>query len=104
MSSNVTAGEVVSATRKYSNKDNAGRKFNISADVNISNGKVTSINNGTFTKADEPTNGSGNFSKGENWMSVNFNNFSEYSIKEAFEAILDFEKDVNESVNSLSEE
>lgn len=101
---NVTAGDFVSATRKYSNKDNTQRKFNITADVNIANGKVTAFNNGSLTKVDEPTNGSGNFSKGENWMSFNSNNLSDNDSKEAFEALIDFVKDVNESVTSMPEE
>lgn len=101
---NVTAGDFVSATRKYSNKDNAERLFNISADVNIANGKVTSINNGSLTKASEPTNGSANFSKGENWISYNANNLSDSDAKQAFDAILEFVKDVEESVTSQTEE
>ena len=101
---NVTAGDFVSATRKYSNKDNAERLFNISADVNIANGRVTNFNNGSLTKASEPTNGSANFSKGENWISYNANNLSDNDSKEAFEAVIDFVKDVNESVTSQTEE
>lgn len=101
---NVTAGDYVSATRKYSNKDNSERKFNISADVNIADGKVTNVNNGSVTKIDEPTNGSANFSKGEGWVSFNANNLSEKDTREAFEAAMDFVKDVNESVTSMEAE
>lgn len=101
---NVTAGDIVSATRKYSNKDNEGRLFNISADVNIKGNKASAFNNGQVVKKDEPTNGSANFSKGESWMSFNSNNLSDEETSQAFIASMDFMKDVEDSVTSQSAE
>lgn len=97
----VTAGEVVSATRKYSNKDDADRRFNISADVNIRNGNAVHFNNGSLTSVVEPASGSANFSKGEGWFSLNANNLTDNEAKEAFDAILDFIAYVNEDVESI---
>lgn len=98
--STVTAGDVISATRKYSNKDNEDRKYNITADVSIANGKVNQFSNGTLASKDEPSNGSANFSKGEAWISFNANNLSDTEVKEAFESIMDFASAVEESVSS----
>lgn len=97
----VTAGDIVSATRRYSNKDNADRKFNISADVNIQNGKAVNFNNGSVTKKDEPVNGSANFSKGEGWLSFNSNNLSDAETKSAFSDVMDFMSDVESNVESI---
>lgn len=102
--SNVTAGDFISATRKYSNKDNAERIFNINADVEIKNNQVITINKGSVTKATEATNGNATFSKGENWISFNANNLSSEEQKEAFEAILGFIADVEENVKTINEE
>ena len=103
---NVTAGDFVAATRKYSNKDEEGRKFDISADVNISNGKVTSFSNGMLVKREDPSYGTGNFSRGDGdtWMSFNLSNFNISESKEAFNAVLDFVEAVNEDVKSQSVE
>lgn len=98
----VTAGDVVSATVKYTNKDNADRKFDISADVNISNGKVTNFNNGELRKKDSSEFSNANFnSSGDNaYFNYNCNNLSEEESKEAFVAIYDFISDVNRSVTT----
>lgn len=48
----VTAGDIVSATVKYSNKDSEGRDFDLSADVNISGKRVQSISGGSARTSD----------------------------------------------------
>lgn len=97
----VTAGEIVSATRQYSNKDDANRKFNITADVSIKNGKVINFNNGSLIVLDVPATGSANFSQGEGWLSFNTNNLTDEEVKEAFDATLVFMNDVRNNVDSL---
>lgn len=101
---NVTAGDFLSITRKYSNKDKEGRIFDVSADVNIANGKVTAFQNGSFTKTDDPSKGSGNFTKSENWLSFNANNLADAEMSLAFNSVMEFTKDVAESVKSMPEE
>ena len=96
----VTPGEIVSSTRKYSNKDDSSRRFDISADVNIQNGSVTNFNNGQLT-ADNSK--SANFSKGEGWFAFNSSQLEGSDLKEAFEATLDFIQNVNDNVNSNQE-
>lgn len=42
----VSAGDIISATVRYTNKDDAGRSFDISANVGVSNGTVNSFDSG----------------------------------------------------------
>lgn len=42
----VSAGDIISATVKYTNKDDAARGFDISANVGIGNGTVNSFDSG----------------------------------------------------------
>lgn len=99
----VTAGDYVSATRKYSNREDDSRKFDINANVNIAYGKVTNFTNGSLVKREDPTNGSATFSKGESWISFNVNNMTEEEAREAFNAVADFFEAVNSSVELLNE-
>ena len=99
----VTPGEVVSSTRKYSNKDNTTRKYIICADVDIRNGKAVNFSNGSLITKDVPTSGSANFSKGENWFNFNANNLSEEDTKGAFDAVMEFIEDVTKDIESPSE-
>ena len=101
----VTAGAVVSSTRKYSNEDDATRVFNISADVNIRNGKVENINSGSLVTKESTNIGSANFSCGNdfNYFSFNSNNMPVENTKEAFNAVLQFVKDVESDVASLTD-
>lgn len=95
----VTAGEVVSSTRKYSNTEDGKRVFDIKADVNISNGKVTNFSNGSLVKRDKPDHeGNANFSSGidYNYFSFNSGNLSAEETKEAVLAVLQFMSDVEQ--------
>lgn len=49
-SKNVTAENLLSATVKYSNKDDESRVYDVSANVNINDGMVASFNNGMVRK------------------------------------------------------
>lgn len=102
----VTAGEVVSSTRKYSNVDDTTRVFNIKADVNIQNGKVANINEGSLNLKDSDAYKNANFSCGQNmsYFAFNSNGLTMTEIQEAVTAILTFITDVDKNVESLNEE
>lgn len=102
----VTAGEVVSATVKYTNLDDDSRKFNISADVNIQNKKATGFNSGAVAKKDSTDYSNATFSAGQdfNYFSFNSNNLKEGDIKEALEETLAFIANVQKNVESYNVE
>lgn len=104
--SKVTAGAIVSATVKYTNFDDASRTFNISAEVNIQDKKVTNFNSGSISKKDSTDYNNANFSagKGLNYFSFNSNNLSAEDVKEAIIATLGFIADVEENVDSAKVE
>lgn len=97
--SKVTMDGLVSATLKYSNKDDSNRTFDISADVNISNGKVTNYNNGNVLKKDG-TSGNANFSAGNegDYFNFNANNWDKETVLKAMESIYAFMEKVSESI------
>lgn len=98
----VTAGEVVSATVKYTNKDDEARKFDITADVNIADKKVTNFNNGELRKRDNVDFTNANFSSSGDYTYLNYNcnQLTAEESKEAFTAIYEFMEDVNKNVTS----
>lgn len=102
----ITAGEVVSSTRKYSNINDGTRLFNIEADVNIQNGKVTNFNSGTLTRKEANAYGNANFSAGNNldYFAFNSNGLNASEVKDALDAIMDFMSNVKENVESLETE
>lgn len=102
----VTAGEIVSSTRKYSNAEDENRKFNISVDVIIKDGKATNFNSGTFSRTDTDSYGNGNFNCGSNlsFFSFNTNGLSLEETKEAFNAVYSFIEGVNADVESSSKD
>lgn len=98
----VTAGEVVSATVKYTNFDDEARRFNISADVNIQNKKATNFNTGVVSKIAEADYGNANFSAGQdlNYFSFNSNGLKDVEVKAALDDTLAFIANVQKSVES----
>lgn len=102
----VTAGDVVSATVKYTNEADSRRKFNIDCEVGISNGKVIGFSNGRFTKKDSTEYANGNFNAGADnaYIGFNCNGLTTEESKEAFGAVLAFMEDVKASVNQKAEE
>lgn len=102
----VTAGQVVSATVKYTNLDDESRKFNISADVNIQDKKVTNFNSGTVVKKDTTDYGNANFNAGQGLTYFGFssNNLNAEELKEAIGATLAFIADVEKNVETYNVE
>lgn len=106
--SNVTAGEVVSAVQNFTNEDATNKKFNLSADVryNNENGKavVASIENGQISKLDNQSASCGSFSCGANmaWFNFGATGLSPEEIKEAAIAVVDFISEVTDAVSKKS--
>lgn len=103
----VTAGKVVSATREYSNVNDSDRKFNISVEANIQNGKATGFNSGNVTRKDSTAYGNANFNAGENlhYFSFNSNGLTGAEVNEAMEEVITFMENVKKLVeNSNNEE
>lgn len=98
----VTPGEVVSAKVRYTNQDDTTRKFNITADVNISNKKATNFENGNITRKESTEYGNANFHVGENlnFLSFNSNGLNITDARNAFDAMLVFIEAVNVNVES----
>lgn len=96
----VTAGDVVSATIKFTNKDDVDRKFDISAEVNIQDKNIVSYNNGYVTIKDSQDNGNANFNAGTdfNYFSFNSNGFNALDVKEAVGAVITFIEDVKTNI------
>lgn len=97
----VTAGELISATVKYNNNDDANRAFNIEAEVSINNGTVTNFNSGVVRRKNEENGANvatfGSWS--DNQLNVDFQNLStrEESLQ-ILTAIYDFRTDVKNTV------
>lgn len=91
---------LISATVKYSNKDDASRVYDISADISITSGKMTGCNNGMVTKKGE-TMGSGNFATGgeSDYISYNTNGWGKEDTIGALEAIYEFIGGVKENIS-----
>lgn len=102
----VTAGEVVSETVRYTNKDDDSRIFDITADVYIQDKKVTNFNQGSLTKTDSQNYGSANFNAGSNLNYFNFNSngFNEDEVKQAVNDVLVFISKVEENIESKAAE
>lgn len=98
----VTAGQVVSATVKYTNLDDETRKFDISADVNIQDKKVTNFNSGVVSKKESVDYGNANFGAAQDlsYFSFNSNGLNMEETKEAVSSVLAFIEDVKENVES----
>lgn len=101
-STSVTPGAVVSANVTYTNKDNADRKFDISAEISIQKKKVVSVNSGSIVKKDSVEGSNGNFNCGQNFNHFGFNSngMNAEEIKEAIAAITAFVSDVEKNVES----
>lgn len=101
----VTAGEVVSATQKFTNYEDSSRRFNISVEAIIRDKKVSIFNSGALTSRDISSRGNANFSCGENlnFFAFNSNDLTAAEIKEAVDAVIAFIEDVKETVETNNE-
>lgn len=99
----ITAGDIVSAVRKFSNRDDETRKFDISLEANIYQGKVTNINNGIVKGTGEDSTGSATFNLGEGFSYFGFssNNYDAETIQEAVLAVVDFVQELKAIVNPI---
>lgn len=101
----VTAGDIVSATVKYSNQDDASREFDIFANVSITGKDVSSIDGGIVN------NKGGNISvatfncgaDANNYCNIYFTNVKSEKAQQITGAIYSFVKDVLENVKSKNE-
>lgn len=103
--SKVTVGEIVSATVKYSNKDDASRVYDISADVRIENGTAQSFDNGMVQPLGQNSDGMGvsdaTFNSwSENNASITFNNSDSEKAVAITAAVYAFMADVKASIVS----
>lgn len=98
----VTAGEVVASTIKYSNQTDSDRVFDIKAEVNVLNGKVSNINNGRISKkgSTEYVGGDFNCCESLNYFGFNANGLNQEEIEMAVKSALTFISDVKESIES----
>lgn len=104
-SQNVTADQLISATVKYSNKDDASRAYDIAANVNIQNGQVSSFDNGEIRQAssenpDGMTYIAGFSSYSERTLNLNINNADKTEAQTIIEAVYAFMADVRKEVNA----
>lgn len=106
-SQNVTADQLISATVKYSNKDDANRVYDISANARIENGIVNNFDNGEVRKhseSSESTDGMGNIatfnSYSEKNLNLHINNADETEAKAILEAVYAFMADVKANVSA----
>lgn len=103
---NVTPDGVKSATIGYSNKNESGREWDINADVQISDGKVSNYGNGEIrrTRIDEETGNipTANFnsSVGGSYFSITFSNATPEQRVEMLNAIETFMQSVAENVKN----
>ena len=102
----VTADELVSATVKYSNKDDSSRVYDITANVNIQNGQVSSFDNGEIRSVvGEVGEGLasivGTFSSySERNLNLNINDANDVQGKNILEAVYAFMADVRSAVSA----
>lgn len=103
---NVTAENLISATVKYSNKDDANRVYDISANVRIDNGTVRSFESGDVRKMESDTDNAdgmpnmANFSSyGTKALSLNYENVDEEDAKAILSAVYAFMTDVKKNVS-----
>lgn len=107
MATKVTAGKVVSATVRYSNTGNSARAWDITADVNVNNEKVTSFNSGEVKRKDSTDGMSiANFNasgSGISYFNISYSNATKEEAKEILTDVIDFMGDVEESIKSAAE-
>ncbi len=103
---NVTADQLISATVKYSNKDDASRGYDISANVRIEYGNVVRFESGEVRKSSEsPENMEGGNiasfdSNGQKQLNLYIHNADETESQAILTAIHAFMTDVKANVNS----
>lgn len=99
----VTAGQILSATVKYNNNDDASRVYDISANVRIENGTAQSFDSGEVrakgSTADTMTGEYASFNSwGENELSMTFNNATPEKRTAMLNAVNAFIADVKASI------
>ena len=104
-SQNVTADQLISATVKYSNKDDASRAYDIAANVNIQNGQVSSFDNGEIRQANAENAGDMNSiagfnSYGDRTLNLNIYNADKAEAQVILDAVYAFMSDVRKEVSA----
>lgn len=107
-SQNVTAENLLSATVKYSNKDDVNRVYDISANVRIENGLVNNFDGGevrTLSASEDNVNLMGNNvatfnSYGEKSLNLYINNADATEASSILSSIYAFMADVKANVNA----
>lgn len=103
---NVTADALISATVKYSNKDDSARLYDISSNVSIQNRQVNSFDGGEVRKPQSDVQfGDGmaiaTFSSyGTKTLYLSINDADENEAKAIMEAVYTFMTDVKANVNT----
>lgn len=101
-SQNVTADKLISATVKYSNKDDSARVFDITANVRIENGNVSNFENGEVKNL--VNDGMGNVATfnayGEKNLNLYIQNADETEAQSILTAIYAFMADVKANVTA----
>lgn len=92
----VTAGEIISATQRFSNIGDPDRKYDISADVNFDNGKVQNFNTGVVKPVGEEGMKQASFNASASLSYFNFstNSVEAADIKDYLDAALNFMAEV----------
>lgn len=103
--SKVSAGQLISATVRYNNYDDANRTYDIEAEVNINGKKVQGYSNGNAKKHDATDSAlSVAFNSwGENQLQINFQNASKTDASAVTSAVYDFMADVKAAVETTAE-
>lgn len=96
----VTAGQVLSATVRYSNMDDAARKYDISAEVSIHGGTVTSIDGGQAHLVEGGETAATFSSYGDNNLSLSLGSTGKATVIEVSEAVCDFMQAVKDSLEA----
>lgn len=99
----VTAGQILSATVKYNNNDDASRVYDITSNVRIENGAAQSFDSGELrvknSTADTMTGEYASFNSwGENELSMTFNNANPEKRTAMLTAVNAFIADVKASI------
>lgn len=102
----VSAGELISATVRYNNYDDANRAYDIEGDVNINGRKVQGFSNGRVKKHDvENAAELANFNSwGENQLQIIFQNIGKSDAVLILPAVYDFMADVKTTVETTTDE
>lgn len=102
----VTADQLISATVRYSNKDDANRVYDITANVRIENGTVQTFDGGEVKKrsaspesADNAEVVSSFSSYGQKQLNIYFNSLKETVATDVLSAVYVFMEDVEANVN-----